>query len=392
MLNVFRPEKNNWKHYFGGFGFITIILQLLTGLYLIFFYEPTLGNAYKSIQYISNQLFMGSLARNLHRWIPALLFIAVIVHTVRSFLRSDFNNTKKKVLWLTGVLLLLPMFLFVVTGLIIPWEWKGYFFIAMIPNYFETIPYIGPSLKDFFNGTFTIPRYYVFHIVVLPLISILLIDYHIIAKVRKKGMFRYLLKHSVATLPLIILLFGLAQKMPIPSNDPIEIPMPLEGAWVWAPEWYFMTILLPLGYLKGIWVPLLSIVLPLFIFFAMAFLPYYLKGREKGEEEDEGLIQEPHHRQHHNAIVRFWHRINTTSLKRKVVHGIIVTFISLFISGLFLWGNYNSPTLGCNSCHNADKGVRMGIPPDFFKDRSKLPHLNENDWMVKHWYYPNEVW
>jgi menaquinol-cytochrome c reductase cytochrome b subunit len=390
MLNAFKPEKANWKHYFGGFGFIIIILQLLTGLFLIFFYEPTLGNAYKSIQYISNQLFMGSLVRNLHRWISALLFIAIIVHTVRCFLRSDFNNRRKRVLWLTGVLLLLPIFLFIVTGLIIPWEWKGYFFMAMIPNYFEPLPYVGPALKEFFNESFTIPRYYVFHIVVLPLISIVLIDYHIISKVRKRGIFRYLLKHSVATLPLIILLFVLAQKIPIPSNDPVEIPMPLEGAWVLTPEWYFMTVLLPLGYLKGILVPLLSIVLPLFLFFAVAFMPYYLKGHEKGEEEEEHSHE--HHRRHHNAIVRFWHRINRTSLKRKVVNGIIVTIISLFLSGLLLWGNYNSPTLGCNSCHNTDRGIRMGIPPEFFKDRSKLPHLNENDWMVKHWYYPNEVW
>ena len=89
-------------------------------------------------------------------------------------------------LWLTGVLLLLPIFLFIVTGLIVPWEWKGYFFMEMIPNYFEPIPYIGQTLKDFFLVSFTIPRYYVFHVVLLPLISIVLIDYHILAKLRKR--------------------------------------------------------------------------------------------------------------------------------------------------------------------------------------------------------------
>ena len=231
MSDLLKLEKIHWKHYFAGFGFITIILQLITGLYLMFFFDPTLEGAYKSIQYISNQLFMGSLSRNLHRWIPALLFVAVFVHTVRCFLRWDFENRNKRVLWLTGVLLLLPIFLFIVTGLIVPWEWKGYFFMEMIPNYFEPIPYIGQALKDFFLVSFTIPRYYVFHVVLLPLISIVLIDYHILAKLRKRGIFRYLLKHSIISLPFIILLFVLAWKIIIPSNDPVDVPMPLEGEW-----------------------------------------------------------------------------------------------------------------------------------------------------------------
>lgn len=390
MLDAFKPEKANWKHYFGGFAFLVIILQLLTGLYLIFFYDPTTGNAYKSVQYISNQLFMGSLSRNLHRWIAGLLFIAVIVHTVRSFLRSDFNKPKKRVLWLTGVLFLLPLFLFIATGLILPWEWKGYWFMEMVPNYFGPLPYIGPALRDFFLDTFTIPRYYVFHIVVLPFISIALIDYHILAKVRKRGIFRYLLKHSIATLPLIIALFVLAVKIPIPSSDPMEIPMPLEGAWILTPEWYFLTVLLPIGYLNGVLVPLLSIVFPLLLFLAVAFMPFYLRGPEREEEEEETIHE--HHRHHHNAVVRFWHNLNNTSMRRKIVNAVIVTFMSIFIIGLLTFGNYNSPTLGCNSCHNVNQGIRMGIPPEFFKDRSKLPHLDENDWMVKHWYYPNEVW
>jgi len=391
MPDLLKPEKINWRHYFGGFGFITIILQLLTGLYLMFFYEPTFKDAYKSIQYISNQLFMGSLTRNLHRWIAAILLIAIIVHTVRCVLRWDFMNQKKRVLWLTGVLLLLPIFLFVVTGLIVPWEWKGYFFMEMVPNYFEAIPYIGPALKDFFLNTFTIPRYYVFHVVLLPLSSIVLIDYHILTKLRRRGIFRYLLKHSIASLPLIILLFVLAYKMTIPTNDPIEIPMPLEGAWVLAPEWHFLTVLLPLMYLKGIWVPVLSIFLPLLLFLAAAFMPYYLRSSVL-EEEEEGE-SEPHRHVHHsNALKRFWHNLNNTSLRRKIINGVIVTIISLFLSGLLLWGNYNSPTLGCNSCHNVNQGIRMGVPPEFFKDRVQLPHLNENDWMMKHWYYPTEVW
>ena len=378
MSDLLKLERIHWKHYFAGFGFITIILQLISGLYLMFFFDPTLEGAYKSIQYISNQLFMGSLSRNLHRWIPALLFVAVFVHTVRCFLRWDFENRNKRVLWLTGVLLLLPIFLFIVTGLIVPWEWKGYFFMEMIPNYFEPIPYIGQTLKDFFLVSFTIPRYYVFHVVLLPLISIVLIDYHILAKLRKRGIFRYLLTHSIISLPFIVLLFVLAWKMVIPSNDPIDVPMPLEGEWIPAPEWYFLTVLLPYMYIRsGIWIPILSFFLPLALFFGVAFMPYYLKNITIAEEDDDAPIP-----------LSYVKRIAA----KKIINGIIVTIITFVFMGLITWGNYNSPTLGCNSCHHLANGARMGVPPPSFKDRASLPHLSENDWMMKHWYYPTEVW
>jgi hypothetical protein len=34
----------------------------------------------------------------------------------------------------------------------------------------------------------------------------------------------------------------------------------------------------------------------------------------------------------------------------------------------------------------------MGDPPPTFKDRNKNPVLEDNDWMMKHWYFPNEIW
>lgn len=387
MLDKFKPEHVNWRHYFGGLAFIMIILQLATGLFLIFFYEPTLADAYKTVQRISNEIYGGGLIRNLHRWIPGLLFIAVLVHTIRCFLRKDFSNQQKRVLWLTGVLLLLPLFLLIATGLIIPWEWKGYWFMEMVPNYFGTVPIIGPQLKSFFMDTYTIPRYYALHILVFPLITFVLADYHLLVKVRKRGIFRYLLKHTIAALPFLILLFYLAVTVQIPSADPQEVPMPLEGANILAPEWYFLIVLLPFMYLKNSpWIPFISIFAPLLVLFVAAFMPYYLKGSKGSEAES----YEGHHRAAGIRLV--WHKLLRNNLVRKIATGIVVALITLFFAGLIYVGSYNSPTFGCNSCHNISKGERLGIPPQFFKDRSKIPLLNDNEWMMRHWYYPNEVW
>lgn len=145
-----------------------------------------------------------------------------------------------------------------------------------------------------------------------------------------------------------------------------------------APEWYFLTVLLPYMYIRsGIWIPILSFFLPLALFFGVAFMPYYLKNITIVEEDDDAPIP-----------LSYVKRIAA----KKIVNGIIVTIITFVFIGLITWGNYNSPTLGCNSCHHLANGARMGVPPPSFKDRASLPHLSENDWMMKHWYYPTEVW
>ncbi|MBI4377547.1 MAG: cytochrome b N-terminal domain-containing protein [Nitrospinae bacterium] len=378
--------KVHWRHYFGGLSFLILILQLTTGIFLIFYYDPTLSNAYKSVQYITNKVYGGSLIRNLHRWIAFSIFLSVLLHTIRCTLRKDFLHRKKRVSWLTGVLFLLPLFLLVVTGIILPWEWKGYWFMEMIPNYSEFIPVIGPTLKSFFIESFTLSRYFVIHILILPIISLILIDYHFLTLLRVRGIFRYMSRHALIAIPFIIVLIVLATYITIPSEDPEIIPMPLEGEYIPSPEWYFLILLLPLMYYRGDIIPMLSIYLPLFLFVGFAFLPYFFRGKETEEEEvEENAPME-------RGFRVIWDRIMNNRAMKGLITGIVVTLIFAIFTSLLYVGAYNSPTLGCNSCHNLSRGIRMGIPPEAFKDRNVLPNLNKNQWMMGHWFYPTIIW
>ena len=252
----------HWKHYFGGLSVLLILLQILTGLFLTLFYLPSLQEAYTSLKYLYTDLTSLAWFRDVHRWIALFFFVAIVIHSVRSFMRTEFLNQKKRVLWLTGVFLLLPMLFFLVTGLILPWDWKGYWFMEMVPNYVATIPVVGSSLKAFFLDAFTLPRNLIAHIFILPLISIILIDIHCFSKLRKKGVFRYLGKHALIAAPFLIALFVLAFNIQMPILDPEIIPMPLEGVNIPAPEWFFLILLLPFLYFKGAMAPFLGLYLP----------------------------------------------------------------------------------------------------------------------------------
>jgi quinol-cytochrome oxidoreductase complex cytochrome b subunit len=370
FLSFFFSEKVHFRHYFGGLSLLLVILQLLTGIFIILFYDPTLDNAYKSVQHLTNEVAGGSLLRNIHRWVAVFLFLTVLIHAIRCTLRWDFFNPAKKSLWLTGILLLLPMFLLLITGLILPWEWKGYWFMEIVPNYFEFVPKIGSSLKAFFIDSFTLPRYQVIHILILPIITLILVDYHFLKRMRQRGVFTYIFRHALLSLPFIIAVIVLSKYVTIPSNDPQEIPMPLEGRYVPAPEWYILVLLIPLMHYKGKAVFILSIVLPSLLFIVLSILPYLYRG----SRVPEGL-----------SFLK-------KSRFRRLIKAVMVFIIFSAITALIYRGSYDSPTLGCNGCHHLKSGFRMGVPPKEFKDRNALPNLDDNQWMMGHWFYPDEVY
>ncbi len=382
-------KRYHWRHFFGGVGLVFLVLQFLSGVFLIFFYRPDLSEAYASVQYLYQHMPIGAWLRDTHRWLALFLFVSIIIHLIRSLLRKEFLNYKRRTIWLTGSLLLLPMLAFLVTGFILPWEWKGYWFMEMIPNYFGSLPYVGPPIKEFLISVFSLNRAFVVHILLLPVITLVLIDIHTLSVVRKKkgGIPRYLLKHSMLTLPFFIIITLLAIYIPMPTQDPEIIPMPLEGAFIPAPEWFILFLLVPFMHFKGFMATFLGLYLPLVFFILLAALPYYLKNRTNKSKIPPHSSNRLFDKAKHLFGITFKAGFATRAI---AFLGVFIVVISL-LSPLYM-STYESPTLGCNSCHNTSMGMRMGVPPKAFKDRNIVPLLDDNEWMVEHWFYPQVTW
>jgi quinol-cytochrome oxidoreductase complex cytochrome b subunit len=371
-------ERYHWHHYFGGVAMALLVVQVLSGTFLTLFYQPHLEEAYASVQYLYKDLSGAAWVRDSHRWTSFFLFSAIVVHIVRSLLRADFLSHKKRTIWLTGCLLLPAMLTLLVTGFILPWEWKGYWFMEMVPNYLGTIPLVGPTLKTALIEAFTLSRNFVAHVVILPAIFIVLIDIHAFSKMRRKkrGIPGYMLKHGLITVPFFIAIVVLALLVPMPTEDPEVVPMPLEGADIPAPEWFALILLLPFMYFKGALGPVLGLLLPFVLFLALTLLPYFFSDRKNGAS-----------RRRPAKVPR--------AKRGLMAKGFALLGVPLVVAGLFgplYAGTHRSPTLGCNSCHNVSMGARMGVPPEAFKEREILPQLDDNQWMVEHWFYPQVVW
>src|ERR1700682_4176437 len=81
---------NAFYYCFGGMVFILVVLQLLTGVFLSFYYVPDAGvpgnsPAYNSVLYIQNTQYLGWLVRGGHFWGANILIIIVLISLSRVY-------------------------------------------------------------------------------------------------------------------------------------------------------------------------------------------------------------------------------------------------------------------------------------------------------------------
>ncbi len=369
--NRIKPKKIHIRHYFGGVAFILLLGQLFTGLYMIFYYEPALKETYRTVQYFNNEAFLGALTRNIHRYGAFFMGVAIFIHLFTGYFRKDYMGGRKKY-WITGVALSVLYVSFNISGTILPWEWKGYWLMEMFNNWLKNVPLIGDWLYNMMMLTYTPTRNFVIHDIVLPIITFVLLEIHCLSRFRARGMADYFIRQAFASIPLIIAVIAMSVIFPVPSGDPEILPLPMDGMFIPAPEWFFVTFELPYWYYPPRNWPMFLFWIP-FFFLAFTFLiPYLFKWKKKGVHQDEKA--------------------------RKLSRGINFAYMGvggviciLMVVGL-LWGSVKAPWMGCNSCHNRAMGDRMGIPPVTFKDTKRNPVLLDNRWMMRHWYEPQVVW
>ncbi len=179
------PAHMSFFYCFGGLSFSIILLQLATGIFMLFFYSPEPQEALKSIESMSNEVVFGGLVRNIHRWASVILLAMVFSHMIMVFYYKAYRSPREFT-WFSGVVQLLVVFLFVVTGIILPWDWRAYWAFALWIDYIETWPLIGEYFSHFILDGFSINVGYYIHVLILPVTLAVLLYSHF-KMVRKHG-------------------------------------------------------------------------------------------------------------------------------------------------------------------------------------------------------------
>ena len=121
---------NAFYYCFGGMVFTLIVFQILTGIFLSFYYVPdaatvssSFGNqpaAWASVQFIMKDVYMGPLVRGIHFWGANLLIVMIVLHMARVFWTGSYR-APRELNWMVGVIMLFIIIAFSLTGYLLPW-------------------------------------------------------------------------------------------------------------------------------------------------------------------------------------------------------------------------------------------------------------------------------
>lgn len=177
------PPGTGWAYVFGSATLTCFIVQVVTGITLALFYDPSAAGAYQSLQFISHDLLFGPQLRAIHNYGASAMVIFVGLHMIRVFLFGSFKFPRE-VNWLSGVLLFIFTILIAFTGQIMRWDQDGLWTMAIIVNQSGRTPIIGTWLTNFIMGgqTFGAPmfaRIVGVHMLWLPGIIIGVVAFHL---------------------------------------------------------------------------------------------------------------------------------------------------------------------------------------------------------------------
>ena len=179
------PKKVNFWYLFGALASIVLILQIVTGIWLMMPYSNTEEGAFASIEYIMRDVDYGWIIRYMHTTGASMFFAIVYLHMFRGLLYGSYKRPKELV-WIFGCTIYLVMMAEGFLGYVLPYGQMSYWGAQVIISLFGAIPYIGESLEiwvrgDYYISGITISRFFALHVVALPLVLIALVFLHLVA-------------------------------------------------------------------------------------------------------------------------------------------------------------------------------------------------------------------
>lgn len=270
--NIFMKEPipnhmKKWWYCSGAMPLIFFGIQVITGILLSLYFIPSPEMAYESVRHITQDVQMGYWIRGIHRWGSSLMIISLLLHITRVFFTGGYRRPRE-LNWVVGVMLFLLTLTFSFTGYSLLNNQLAYWATTVGTNMFQVIPGIGDFLLDVLRGgedvtANTLTRFFMLHVMFLPLLMVLVIAVHIIIlrmhgmsepEGYEKGQYSFYPHHFFKI--ILLTLFALTVMSTLTVIYPPGLGVPADPAVTplhIQPEWYFFPTY---RFLK--WVPLMT--------------------------------------------------------------------------------------------------------------------------------------
>ena len=198
---------DHWSFMLGEIALWSFVIVLLTGVFLTFWFTPSMGEttyegsydqlrgiemseAYASSLNISFDVRGGLLMRQMHHWAAMLFIAAMMVHLLRVFF-TGAHRKPRELNWVIGCLLLILGTLEGFTGYSLPDDLLSGTGVRATDGFLKASPVVGTYMSFFvfggeFPGEIVIQRFFTVHVLLIPGLLLALVGAHMVLLVYHK--------------------------------------------------------------------------------------------------------------------------------------------------------------------------------------------------------------
>ena len=295
-----QPSNISYLWNFGSLLLVCLIIQIVTGVTLAMHYNPSVLEAFNSIEHIMRDVNNGWLIRYLHSNTASAFFFLVYLHIGRGIYYGSYRSPRTLV-WTLGTIIFILMILTGFLGYVLPYGQMSLWGATVITNLMSAIPWIGQDIVEFLWGGFsvnnaTLNRFFALHYL-LPFILAAFVLMHLIALHDSAGSSNplgisanydkitfapyYLFKDLVTIFIFIIILSVFVFFMPniLGDSDNYVMANPMQTPPAIVPEWYLLPFY---AILRSIPNKLLGVIAMFSAIIILLALPYTDLSRSRG--------------------------------------------------------------------------------------------------------------
>ncbi|MEW6671558.1 MAG: cytochrome b N-terminal domain-containing protein [Thermodesulfobacteriota bacterium] len=293
-----RTDAISWHRFFGALNIVFLVLLFLSGSVMAFYYSPIPGTAYDSVDFALFNLPFGGIIKGVHHYSWNILLVMMGLHLMRGFVAGAYKPPRQLV-WISGVIILTVVPMFIITGDLLPWDQKGYWSTRVRLSIIHSIPFIGDFTVRFIQGgpltgIVALTRFYVLHTLFLPGLLLLAVGVHL-HLIRYRGLseplfgnekticrisfFPDFLNRWLILFLIVTIVLGLVSHYwTAPLGDPAD---PTDSTYIPKPEWWVLFLNQLVAIFKGPFSIMGTVVIPGGLFGLLAALPFLDRSAER---------------------------------------------------------------------------------------------------------------
>ena len=185
MAEYYAPKNFNFWYFFGVLSMIVLVIQLLSGIWLLMSYQGSSEAAFASVEYIMRDVDYGWIIRYMHSTGASAFFVVVYLHMFRGLIYGSYKPPRELV-WIFGMTIYVALMAEAFLGYVLPWGQMSYWGAQVIISLFGAIPVVGEDIVQWVRGDYlisgiTLNRFMSLHVVAVPIVLLALVVLHILA-------------------------------------------------------------------------------------------------------------------------------------------------------------------------------------------------------------------